>query len=232
VLFRSPSALHYRQVRAAFQSPIASSYGSTEAGYVFMECEAGKWHQNIDCCHVDFLPFKPEYGGPLIGVILVTTFLNPWRSLLRFDIGDIVRLADGPCACGRSAGLTLEAIEGRVVNLTQTPEGQPVTQTRVDRALSLIEGLDEYQLIQSGRAAYELRYATQADRPDQVAAQIMAHLKSVYGPAAELAVVRVDTVRPDPPGKYRLTKALFDLGVDSFIDEQYRPARVLLTVSK
>ncbi|RPI77091.1 MAG: phenylacetate--CoA ligase family protein [Desulfobacteraceae bacterium] len=221
--YENPSGLHYRQVRAAFQSPIASSYGSTEAGYVFMECEAGKWHQNTDCCHVDFLPFKPEYGGPLIGSILVTSFSNPWRALLRFDIGDVVRVATEPCACGRSEGLVLEAIEGRAVNLTLTPDGQPVTQGRVDRSLSSIDRLDEYQLIQPGRSTYELRYVTAASRPAWVGEQITDHLKAVFGPAAKISVRQAEAIRPDPPGKYRLSKALFDIDKDSFIDEQYRP---------
>jgi phenylacetate-coenzyme A ligase PaaK-like adenylate-forming protein len=219
--YENPSGLHYGQVRAAFQCPIASSYGSTEAGYVFMECEAGRWHQNIDCCHVDFLPFKPEYGGPLIGLILVTSFSNPWRALLRFDIGDIVRISTAPCACGRSEGLILEAIEGRAVNLTQTPDGQPVTQARVDRSMSQIEQLEEYQLIQSGRSTYELRYVTAAPRPARVAEQALAALKTVYGPAAKIFAVQVEAIRPDPPGKYRLTKALFNLKIDAFINEQY-----------
>lgn len=223
--YENPASLHYGQVRAAFQCPIASSYGSTEAGYVFMECEAGRWHQNIYCCHVDFLPFKPEYGGPLIGLILVTSFSNPWRALLRFDIGDIVRISTTPCACGRSAGLVLDAIEGRAVNLTQTPDGQPVTQAGVDRNLSPIEQLDEYQLIQSGRSAYELRYVTVASRPSRIADQALAALKTVYGPGAKISAVQVEAIRPDPPGKYRLTKALFDLKIDAFIDEQYVPQK-------
>jgi len=29
-----------------------------------------------------------------MGRILVTIFGNPWRSLVRFDIGDVVRLTD------------------------------------------------------------------------------------------------------------------------------------------
>jgi phenylacetate-coenzyme A ligase PaaK-like adenylate-forming protein len=223
--YENPSGLHYHQVRAAFQSPIASSYGSTEAGYVFMECEAGKWHQNIDCCHVDFLPFKPEFGGPLVGSILVTSFSNPWRALLRFDIGDLVRVSVEPCACGRSEGLILEAIEGRVVNLTQTPDGQPVTQTGVDRVLSKIEQLDEYRLIQSGCSFYELRYVTAVPRPARIADQALTALRTVYGPAAKISAVQVEAIQPDPPGKYRLTKALFDLEVLTFIDEQYRPTR-------
>jgi phenylacetate-CoA ligase len=40
--YENPSVLHRRQIRRVFDAPIASSYGATEAGYVFMECEAGR----------------------------------------------------------------------------------------------------------------------------------------------------------------------------------------------
>jgi len=40
--YEFPSALQLRAIRRVFRSPIASSYGSTEAGYVFMECEHGR----------------------------------------------------------------------------------------------------------------------------------------------------------------------------------------------
>ena len=34
---------------------------------MFMECEAGRLHQVTTTCHVDFLPFSPEHGGPDVG---------------------------------------------------------------------------------------------------------------------------------------------------------------------
>ncbi|MCX5752925.1 MAG: hypothetical protein NTW97_04665, partial [Candidatus Krumholzibacteria bacterium] len=71
--YENPSILHHRQIRRAFDAPVASSYGATETAYVFMECEAGCLHQVTESCHVDFLPFSPEHGGPNVGRILVTT---------------------------------------------------------------------------------------------------------------------------------------------------------------
>ena len=116
--YENPSLIHLRHVRRVFQCPVVSSYGATESGYVFMQCEAGRLHQNVDHCHVDFQPLADRHGGPMVGRILVSTFNNPWRALIRFDMGDLVRLAAEPCPCGRHEGLTLDAIEGRVANAT------------------------------------------------------------------------------------------------------------------
>lgn len=103
--YEYPTNLHYKQIRRVFSSPLASSYGTTETGYVFMQCEAGKFHQNSEFCRVDFQPLQREHGGPDLGRLLVTTFNNPWYYMLRFDVGDLARLeTSGKCSCGRNLG--------------------------------------------------------------------------------------------------------------------------------
>ena len=122
--YENPTNLHYRQIRQVFTSPIASSYGTTETGYVFMQCEEGKFHQNSEFCRVDFQSLQKEHGGPSLGRILVTPFHNEWYHLVRFDVGDLVRLDEtGKCACGRESGIILSATEGRFANATLTCAG-------------------------------------------------------------------------------------------------------------
>jgi phenylacetate-CoA ligase len=223
--YEYPSVLHYRQIRRAFDAPIASSYGATEAGYVFMECEQGRLHQVSANGHVDFLPLAPEHGGPDVGCILVTPFDNPWRALLRFDIGDLVRLAPEACPCGRHDGLTLASVEGRTVNVTRTPEGRAVTQGELDRALSMVEGLAAYQWLQTSRAAYRLRFVAEGTAPRRVANAAREILRALYGASADIALDPVETLAPDPPGKYRLAKALEPVDAAVLLDACYAPRR-------
>ena len=68
--YEYPTSFHYRQIPRVFHAPTASPYGSTEAGYVFMQCEQGKFHQNCEFYRVDFQPLKTEHGGPFVGRIL------------------------------------------------------------------------------------------------------------------------------------------------------------------
>jgi phenylacetate-coenzyme A ligase PaaK-like adenylate-forming protein len=223
--YENPSVLHRRQIRRAFDVPIASSYGATEAGYVFMECEAGRLHQVTATCHVDFLPFSPEHGGPDLGRVLVTIFGNPWRSLVRFDIGDVVRL-DGhtPCPCGRREGLTLMSVEGRTMSLTLTPEGRVVTQGTVDRALGSVAGLLEYQILQTASSSYHLRFVAEEAAMQRVANEARDVLQTVYGPAAVITADFAEAIAPDPPGKYCLSKRVEPFDPDILLDEQFAPS--------
>lgn len=222
--YENPSILHHRQIRRAFDAPVASSYGSTETAYVFMECEAGRLHQVTESCHVDFLPFAPEHGGPDIGRILVTTFDNPWRSLVRFDVGDVVRLnGAAPCTCGRDDGLTLASIEGRSISITLTPEGQAVTQGAVDRALGGVEGLVEYQILQTGPEAFLLLFVADEASSIAVAGAAREALRELYGRAAVITTEQVEAIIPDPPGKYKLAKMYELVDHDAMLDERYAP---------
>jgi len=218
--YEYPSLLHYRFIREVFSAPLASSYGSTECGYVFMECEAGRLHQNTAFCRVDFQPFTAAHGGPWVGRILVTTFNNPWYFVVRFDIGDLVRLEpQGACPCGRSEGLTLAAIEGRVKNVTLTPEGKAVTQRQVDDAISQVMGIEQYEVRQIGRNQYEASIALAPScAPSACEKQAREALESVYGGGAKVSVAIARALSPELPGKYRLVKPLLPVDPDSLFE--------------
>jgi hypothetical protein len=114
-------------------------------------------------------------------------------------------------------------MEGRTVNLTLTPEGQAVTQGTVDRALATVTGLVQYQVLQTGPAAYLLRLVGEEAQSDRVTAAAGEALQAVYGPAAAITVEAVEAIAPDPPGKYRLAKPLDPINPDTLLDERYAP---------
>lgn len=203
------SRIYLRWISRAFSAPLASSYGSTETGHVFMECEAGALHQNVEHCRVDFKPWRAEFGGPELGSIYVTVLRNPWFSVLRFDIGDVVRRALRPCPCGRSAGLTLSRIEGRVKDVTFTPEGAAVTVDQLDNALAAIDGLDGWQLDQVDQRTYHLRVLSGCCAAGGVRIAAAALMRRIYGSYARIEVEETDSLPHEKSGKIRYARALF-----------------------
>ena len=205
-----PSRVYLRLIRSVFAAPVASSYGSTETGHVFLQCEAGRLHQNVEHCRVDFEPFRPEHGGPALGRMLVTVFHTPWFEVLRFDIGDVARRDDrGPCPCGRTGGLTLASIDGRIKDVTFTPGGRAVTVDSLDRALAAIEGLCGWQLDRGTPDEYRLRVLTEDGAADRVVRAAQTVLASVYGGKAHLAVAAAPALEHELSGKFRFARAAF-----------------------
>ena len=218
------SAIHAAAIKKVFGSPLVSSFGTTETGFVLEECEEGFLHQNIEFCRIDFNPLKNEYGGPGLGRMLVTTFGNPWNTVIRFDTGDLVRLyPHGSCKCGRDQGLIAEAVEGRVSNLTFTTKGALVTTMTLDRALSDINTeigigigigigqIRDYHLEQNSNNHYELRVMIDSKSDSAgIAGKARNALESLYGKDGVYDVRIMPNILPGPAGKFRRTQANFE----------------------
>jgi phenylacetate-coenzyme A ligase PaaK-like adenylate-forming protein len=217
--YEYPTHFHRRQIESVFHSPLISSYGTTETGYVFMQCEKGLLHQNSDFCHVDFQPFTAAAGGPRLGRILVTPLGNPWSFFLRFDTGDIVQLeSHGLCPCGRSTGIILSAVAGRKVNLTLTTAGRIVTLLELDNALSALDDVQEYQLIQPGPGEYNLVLAGDRLYKTSLSQKAPAILRNVYGTQAKINIIYADAIAPEASGKYLVSKALFPIELEPYLE--------------
>jgi len=217
--YEFPTKLHYRQFRKVFDIPIASSYGTTETGYVFIQCEEGKFHQNSEFCRVDFQPLKPEHGGPFVGRILVTTFNNPWYYIVRFDVRDLVHIdEEGNCPCGRNCGIILSAIEGREISTTLTCEGRLVTLHELDNALSVLDGIDEYRLEQLSGKAYVLHLVSQRSDRNILTEEASGLLKGVYGEESKVSVIYEKALSPEDSGKYSVAKTLFPINIENYLD--------------
>ncbi len=225
--YEYPTNFHYQQIRHVFDVPVASSYGTTETGYVFMQCEEGKFHQNSEFCRVDFQPLKLEHGGPFVGRILVTTFNNPWCYMVHFDVGDLVRIDEtGKCSCGRDSGLILSAIEGRIANATLTCTGRLVSPHELDDNLSVLEGIDEYRLGQVSADTYNLNLVSQRLDKDRLGKEASEILKRLYGKEAKVLVIYENTISPESSGKYRLSRTFSPIEIERYLDERYLVKRI------
>lgn len=208
--YEFPSRLCRRALAAVFDGPIVSSHGSTETGYVFMQCEAGSLHQNTAFCHVDFVPLRRALGRPGLGRILVTPFGNPWGAFLRFDIGDLVRLRRGVCPCGRTDGLTLAAVAGRVKDLTFAADGRPVTTDDLDRALDAVgtetRRVRGYRVRQTGPRRVEATLVCAAG----LLPAVRAALSERYGAGVRIVARIAPHLPAETSGKYRLAGCEYD----------------------
>jgi phenylacetate-CoA ligase len=188
-----------RDIARAFAAPAFQLYGATEAGVLFMECEHGRLHPNERHSHVDLVPLP---GSEWLARVLVTTLGRAWMPLLRYDIGDVVRIARGrECPCGlQSDGPLLERIEGRHSDCVVVG-GTTITPLMLDDAIHAALGsqatLEQWQL--AGDTLYVVDPGS-ADSARRAAAAVGALLKR------SLRSERVAAIAPEASGKYRLVK--------------------------
>jgi len=167
-------------------------YGATEAGVLFMECTAGRLHHNARHSHIELLD-----AGNGLSRVVVTTLGRTWMPLLRYDIGDLVRVADG-CTCGRpDEGYILARIEGRGNDAITTPRGL-FTPAMLDDIVDAADPtIAQWQL--QGAGDGWILHAVASDGTKAAAA-----LAEKFGTTVEPRTTA--TILPEPSGKYRMVR--------------------------
>lgn len=203
--YELPSEISLSAIRQVFRSPCVSSYGSTETGFVMNTDAHGVYRQNSDFCRIDVFPLKESSGRPDLSRIAVSTFGNPWAYILRFDIGDLVRVKESGPGC-----LAAEAIEGRASNCTFGTNGSLVTTAMVDHRLAQLPGIRDYHLVQTERKGYALSLqGVFAGRETTALSDARNLLAELYGSDGAFHVEFVNDLLPGPAGKYRRTQTAF-----------------------
>ncbi len=188
-----------RDIGRALDAPLFQLYGATEAGVLFMECEHGLLHPNQNHSHIDLVPMP---GSAHLARVLVTTLGRPWMPLLRYDIGDVVRLAESrECACGlQSDGPLLERVEGRLSDCTEV-NGATITPLMLDDAIHAALGpdatIEQWQLSGDNLLVVDPASTQSAATAAQAVAALLA--QPIRGE-------RVSAIAPEASGKYRLVK--------------------------
>jgi phenylacetate-coenzyme A ligase PaaK-like adenylate-forming protein len=174
-----------------------------------MECEQGKLHQVSDSCRIAVEFMRPEYGYPHVGRLLLTTLTNPWRSLVRFDVGDLVQIdLAGLCECGRNDGYICKEFAGRTADLTYTVDGFPVTTARVESIINRLESVADYQIFQREDIYHVHIVLEEAAAASQtLTEEISENLLPLYGKNAVIKVHFVPEIAAEPSGKYRRTRS-------------------------
>jgi phenylacetate-CoA ligase len=188
---------HRRAAAARIDSPLFSLYGATEAGVLFMECEAGRLHHNAAHSHVELVPV-----GEKLARVVISTLGRPWMPLVRYELGDVVRVADGPCPCGLAAttdggGALLERIEGRLGDCIHTPSGL-VTPAMIDDAVDAADpDVTGWRL--DGTTAWTLGLVGSC-----ASSRVTDAVATLLG--AEVHARTESALRPEGSGKYRLVQ--------------------------
>jgi phenylacetate-CoA ligase len=169
------------RIAALWNARVFNLYGSTEAGNIAADCDAGHLHLSWDHFLLEVLDertWQPMPPGEL-GTAVLTTLTREAMPLLRFVLGDYVRLRDDVrCPCGRTAPI-LEH-HGRDLNRFDFGGRRYFVRDVEDRLLTApAEALGNLWLLDV--RPNEVRFRAEAERPDpglyrQLERQVRAEL--------------------------------------------------------
>lgn len=155
-------------VRQAFDTDLRDTYNCIEVGNIAWECPSGSglYHVNDDALVVEVVDAAGqhvEHGS--VGDIVITSLTNFTQPLIRYRIGDMVRLAARSCSCGRSL-TTLETISGRKAESLELPDGRLITPLYFWRLFRDCHAIRQFQVVQKSATELILRIVRDVEDAD------------------------------------------------------------------
>jgi phenylacetate-CoA ligase len=187
-----------------FECPVANQYASSEGAPFIIQCPRGSLHIDVT---TGVFEVVDEDGNPAReGEMLVTSFITQETPLIRYRVGDRLRLAppDVSCPCGWNTPLA-EAILGRSAECIEVPGRGRIFNAQIGDCVKDITSVLGFQVeIVDGRLQVDLL----ADRATFEAKEKAIFLKKIHERIGEMPVELryVSSIPRAPSGKASLVR--------------------------
>ncbi len=207
-------------IEKAFQCPLRETYGMAEIAAAASECKAGSMHIWPEVSWLEVLDGEKPASGSA-GEIIATTLLNTDMPLIRYRVGDRVRLSadPSPCPCGRKLPRIAE-IEGRTDDVLVTMDGRRVG--RLGPVFKASLPVREAQIIQEALDRVRVRYVATEGFDDAAGRSIIERLQQRMG-AIQVILEPVEKVPRGPNGKFRTVVCQLPADVKASLEHAKKP---------
>ena len=192
-----------KRVENSFRSRVIEDYGCSDVGPLGFECRNGGIHLLTDHFYFEFdHRGRPAEDGEL-ATLLLTDLHNTAMPMIRYKLGDLVRVDRTPCPCGRQtprivvAGRTDEVIVGKSGNI--------ITPRMACEFFYKRPKIQSFQLIERSDRQFDLKCVL--DKGASVPDELPADFRTQFADDRTLAIKVVDSIRPETSGKFRHIKS-------------------------
>jgi phenylacetate-CoA ligase len=195
--------LHQREfVERVFDCKVFDWYGSGEHVAIISQCPAGKYHVHMEYGIVEYIERSEFNRTDESAYEIVCTGLNNFSMpLLRYQIGDIVRIRNGDtCECGRCLPV-VSAVEGRLDDVIITPDGRVIPASGMTLAFEFSDNIAQAQLYQENVDELVIRIVRTKRYSDLDHRFMLDQVRSRLGAAIRIRVDFVQEIQRLPSGK-------------------------------
>jgi phenylacetate-CoA ligase len=187
--------------RRVYACEAFDSYNGVEATCLISECDHHRLHIVPDVGILEILNDKGEPCKPgETGEAVTTGLLNYDQPLIRYRMGDLIRLSeDQTCKCGRSMPLVDEII-GRIEDTVVGPDGREMV--RFHGIFYNIPAIIEGQVIQHTYTDFEVKVVVSRALTDEEQALMKKRMVSQLG-NVNVEVQVVDSIPRSSNGKFK-----------------------------
>jgi len=183
-------------IERAFGVRPMQHYGMAEAVANISECEYGALHVDEDFAAVEFISNLDGPGYKIIG----TNFTNLATPLLRYDVQDLVTLANDACPCGRP-GRVVASVDGRLEDYIILRNGARLG--RMDHIFKDMMNIREAQIYQKRPGEIIIRVVRGRNYTNADEVMLLHETRKRVGDEADIFIEYVEELERSRTGKLR-----------------------------
>lgn len=186
---------------------LVDQYASSEGAPFILECEQGRLH--IHPLTGIFEVVDENMQPAMDGELLVTSFTTRGTPLIRYRVGDRVKLAPygESCACG-SVFPMVEKIEGRSTDYILSPTHGKVNLGNISNSTKDVIGIIQFQVIQNNLHEVEVLVVVSEYFTKKQEYKFERALQERFGTELKIDMKIVDQIPKEKSGKFRIVKNL------------------------
>lgn len=196
---------HREVISRVLGCKLVDQYASSEGAPFILECNSGNLHIHplTGIFEVVDENMRPSQEGE----ILVTSFTTHGTPLIRYRIGDSIKLAPEKleCSCGSLFPL-VEKIEGRSTDYLLSPTNGKVNLGNISNSTKNIKGIIKFQVIQNTLNNIELLVVHNSHFTAAEQSKLLSALKERLGPEVSINLSLVNDIPNEKSGKFRIVK--------------------------
>lgn len=202
---------HREVISEVLGCSLIDQYASSEGAPFILECTEGRLH--IHPLTGVFEVVDENLQPAREGELLVTSFTTYGTPLIRYRIGDRLKLADAGevCKCGSHFQL-VDCIDGRSNDFIWSSENGKVNLGNISNCTKDAPGIICFQIIQRVSDAVEVKVVKGLGFSKKDEEKFLSSLRARLGKSMNIVVSYVDEIPREKSGKFRIVKNL--IGVD------------------
>ena len=192
------------QLELFFKTKVYDQYASSEGAPFIIECKKRNLHLELQSGVFEVLDIHDQPAKE--GRLVITSFTTHGTPLIRYDIGDALKLSDETCSCGNNNPL-VEKILGRSNDFIYSEEVGKINLGNLSNALKDVNGVMKFQAIQDNKDAIKILLVTDSklfSEKDQ--SVFMANLRTRVGKKMHIDLEFVEEIANEASGKFRMIK--------------------------
>jgi len=193
-------------IQSVYKAKVVNEYGCTECGIIAFECPYGNLHLSSDNLFIEILkddqPAKPGEWGEVV----VTELFNYSVPMIRYKVGDLMKVSQKQCKCGRGLPI-VESVEGRTSEFIELPEGRKVHTELFHYISDAVSeqggGIKHFRVIQKEIDKFICQIVPDDNFSDKTLNILNKKFKEFLGNNINLKIQIVNEIPKDKSGKLR-----------------------------